>query len=160
MTAAQGSVPHISRHMPAAVSFNWLHIRRDIAAVDGVNAKVAILLTRAVGTMWSFWVFDGIALISLPTAIRTGNPTVIINWVSSNWLQLVLLPAVMVGQRLQNVAAEQREAALSDHMDLVVDRLDCSTEGGLAEVLAAVGEARKDFARTIQAITGAAGGKT
>jgi hypothetical protein len=138
MTADQGYAPHTSRHMPAAISFNWLHIRRDLAAVDGLNAKTAILLTRAVGTMWAFWVFNGIALVSLPTAIRTGNLTVIINWVSSNWIQLILLPALLVGQRLQNVAAEQREASLAGHMDLVVDRLDTRTAGGLAEVLEAV----------------------
>jgi hypothetical protein len=51
-----------ARHMPAAISFNWMHIKRDINAVDGFNAKFAILLTRAGGTMWAFWVFNGIAL--------------------------------------------------------------------------------------------------
>src|SRR5713101_7293741 len=70
-------------------------IRRDIAAVDGFNAKVAVVLTRVVGTMWTFYVFNGIALISLPSAINSGNLTILINWVSSNWIQLVLLPALM-----------------------------------------------------------------
>jgi hypothetical protein len=72
------------------------------------NARVATLITLAVGTVWCFYVFNGIALVSLPTAIRTHNLTVLINWVSSNWIQLILLPALMVGQRVQGEAADAR----------------------------------------------------
>lgn len=123
------------RHLPKVVSLNLVHLRRDLAAIDGFNAKFALLLTRAVGTMWCFWVFNGIAVVSLPTAIRTGNPTVLINWVSSNWMQLILLPAVMVGQNLQAVTGDARQQVLGQHMDLVVDRLDTRTEGGITDIL-------------------------
>lgn len=132
----------VARHIPKAIDFNLLHLRRDLAALDGFNAKVALLLTRAVGTMWCFWLFNGIALTSLPSAISQGSPTVMVNWVSSNWIQLVLLPALMVGQRLMQVQSDHMMALMSDHMDLVVDRLDTQTAGGLAEVLAAVREVR------------------
>src|ERR1700747_1375793 len=95
-------------HLPAIVRISPAAIRRDLQRVDGINAKVAVILTGVVGTMWCFWAFNGIALVSLPSAIKTGNPTVVVNWVSSNWIQLILLPALMVGQRLQATSSDAR----------------------------------------------------
>ena len=54
------------------------------------------------------YVFAIIALISLPSAITSHNLTVIIAWVSSNFLQLVLLPVIIVGQNLQAKASDKR----------------------------------------------------
>ena len=100
-----------TRHyLPALLRLHPRQFRDDLRAADSVNAKVAVVLTRVVGTMWCFWVFNGIALISLPTAIQTSNLTIMINWVSSNWIQLILLPALMVGQNLQSTAADARAA--------------------------------------------------
>jgi hypothetical protein len=113
-------------------------IRRDIAAVDGFNAKVAVVLTKVVGTMWTFYVFNGIALISLPSAINSGNLTVLINWVSSNWIQLVLLPALMVGQNLESATADVRAEKTFEATEKILDRLDTHTAGGLRDVLEAV----------------------
>jgi hypothetical protein len=113
-------------------------IRRDLATVDGVNAKVAVLLTKVVGTMWCFYVFNGIALISLPSAINTGQLTVIINWVSSNWIQLILLPALMVGQNVQSAAADARAVKTFEDTERILDRLDTHTAGGLHDVLEAI----------------------
>jgi hypothetical protein len=127
-------------HMPAAISLDLLHLRRDITAVEGFHAKFAVALTRMVGTMWAFWVFNGVALVSLPSAIHQGSLTVLVNWVSSNWIQLILLPALMVGQNLQNAAGDARQEALAGHMDLVVDRLNPHTEGGLKAVLDAIAQ--------------------
>lgn len=120
-------------------------IKRDVRAADSFNAKVAVLLTRVIGTMWAFWVFNGIALISLPSAIQTGQLTVLINWVSSNWIQLILLPALMVGQNLQNIAADARAAKTFEDIETVkadmvtaLDALNTKTEGGLKDVLDAI----------------------
>ncbi len=137
-----GGLPVYARtrhyYLPAMLRISPALIKRDLAAVDGLNAKVAVLLTRVVGTMWAFWVFNGIALVSLPSAIRTGQLTVIINWVSSNWIQLILLPALMVGQNLQNVAADARSAKTFQDVETVLDRLDTHTQGGLKDVLDAI----------------------
>src|SRR5271166_2976337 len=65
------------------------------------NAKVGLLITVGVGTMVCAYVFAIIALISLPAAINSHNLTIIIAWVSSNFLQLVLLPIIIVGQNIQ-----------------------------------------------------------
>ena len=113
-------------------------IKRDLQSVDGLNAKVAILLTKVVGTMWCFYVFNGIALISLPSAIKTGQLTIIINWVSSNWIQLILLPALMVGQNVQSAAADARAVKTFEATERILDRLDTRTAGGLHDVLEAV----------------------
>jgi hypothetical protein len=136
---------HTWRYLPAMLRLSPRQLRHDIKMADGFNAKVAVILTRVVGTMWCFWVFNGIALISLPTAINSGNLTILINWVSSNWIQLILLPALMVGQNLQNVAADARSGKMFDDIEKVkadmttaLDRLDTRTQGGLKDVLDAI----------------------
>jgi hypothetical protein len=54
------------------------------------------------------YVFAVIALLSLPSAISSRNLTIIIAWVSSNFLQLVLLPVIIVGQNIQAKASDKR----------------------------------------------------
>jgi hypothetical protein len=136
---------HTRSYLPALLRIGPGQIKRDVQSADTFNAKVAVLLTRVVGTMWAFWVFNGIALISLPSAINTGQLTVLINWVSSNWIQLILLPALMVGQNLQNIAADARSAktfqgieAVKTDMAIALDALNTKTAGGLSDVLEAI----------------------
>lgn len=74
----------------------------------GFNGRIGLTITTAVGTMICAYIFGVIALISLPSALRSGNLTIIIAWVSSNFLQLVLLPVIIVGQNLQAQAADKR----------------------------------------------------
>ena len=76
----------------------------------GVNGRIGLTITALVGTMICAYVFAGIALISLPSAIKSHNLTIIIAWVSSNFLQLVLLPIIIVGQNLLARAADQRSS--------------------------------------------------
>jgi hypothetical protein len=131
--------PIQARHqLPVVLRLSPRAIKRDVAAVDGFNAKVAVLLTKIVGTMWCFYVFNGIALVSLPSALHTGQLTVIINWVSSNWIQLILLPALMVGQNVQSAAADARAAKTFEDTEKILDRLDTHTAGGLRDVLEAI----------------------
>ncbi len=137
-----------TRHyLPAMLRLKPGQIRADLHAADSFNAKVAVLLTRLVGTMWAFWVFNGIALVSLPSILQAGGLQPLIAWVSSNWIQLILLPALMVGQNLQNAAADARAAKTFDDIERVktdmstaLDKLDCKTEGGLKDLLDAIHE--------------------
>jgi hypothetical protein len=95
-------------------------------AGNGINAKIALLITAVVGTMICAYVFALVALISLPAAISSGNVTTLIAWVSSNFIQLVLLPVIIVGQNIQGKAADARadstykdaEAILSECLQL------------------------------------------
>lgn len=72
------------------------------------NARVGLAITVVVGTMWCAYVFTGIALLSARSAFSTGNLTVIVAWISSNFLQLVLLPVIIVGQNIQAKSADKR----------------------------------------------------
>jgi hypothetical protein len=75
------------------------------SAVDRFNTKVAIVITKAVGSMWCAYAFALFDLISLPDAIRAG-PATIVSWVAQTFLQLVLLSIIMVGQNVQAAAAD------------------------------------------------------
>jgi hypothetical protein len=72
------------------------------------NARVGLGITIVVGTMWCAYLFTVIALISGPSAFSSGNLTTIIAWISSNFLQLVLLPIIIVGQNIQARASDKR----------------------------------------------------
>ena len=80
------------------------------------NDKLAVWIGTHVGSMYCFYLFNVIALLSAKSAFQTHNLVPIINWVSSNWIQLVLLPAIMVAQ---NVAQEATDAkSQADHTTL------------------------------------------
>jgi hypothetical protein len=72
------------------------------------NSRAGLLITVVVGTMWCGYLFAAIALVSLPSAIKSHNLTIIIAWVSSNFLQLFLLPIIIVGQNIQAQASDKR----------------------------------------------------
>ena len=67
--------------------------------------------------MWCAYVFALLALISLPSAIASGNSIIIIGWIAQTFLQLVLLPIIIVGQNVQAAASDAR--AESDHDTLI-----------------------------------------
>ena len=72
------------------------------------NTWLAEKITGAVGTMWAGYLFAALALISLPAAIASRDPLVIVAWVAQTFLQLVLLPIIMVGQTMQGQLTEQK----------------------------------------------------
>ena len=76
----------------------------------GVLDKVAIFITKIVGTMWCAIAFTILTLISLPQAINGGTATTI-SWIAQTFLQLVLLSIIMVGQNLQSRHSELRAGA-------------------------------------------------
>jgi hypothetical protein len=111
----------------------------------GLNGKIGLVITTLVGTMVCGYVFALIALLSLPSAISSRNLTIIIAWVSSNFLQLVLLPVIIVGQNLQAKASDQRavntyedaEAVL--HEAIQIQEHLAAQDAVLAHLIAAVG---------------------
>jgi hypothetical protein len=101
--------PHIAARRadgPAKVADQ---LPRD-SAVNRFNTKVALLITRVVGSMWCAYAFALFDLISLPAAIRGGSAD-FVSWVAQTFLQLVLLSIIMVGQNVQAAAADQRAEA-------------------------------------------------
>jgi hypothetical protein len=109
-------------------------LKQAMGEVDGFNAKLAVLITRLVGTMWCAYLFALIALVSLPDAIKAGRPA-IISWIAQTFLQLVLLSIIMVGQAVQSLASDARAESTFKDTKTVLDRLDVHTEGGLKTIL-------------------------
>jgi hypothetical protein len=72
-----------------------------------MNARFGLKVTLVVGTMWCAYVFTVIALFALPSAIKQGTYFIVV-WLSSSFLQLVLLPIIIVGQNIQATAADKR----------------------------------------------------
>src|SRR6267143_1111730 len=104
---------HLPRHVRNAQIVARIH---GTNAIGRFNAAVAVRVTRIVGTMYCAYVFTLVALVALPAAIEQGSPTVLVNWLSSNFLQLVLLPIIIVGQNV--ISAAQDARAEADHETL------------------------------------------
>jgi uncharacterized membrane protein len=131
------------QHVAAAVKFNPKAIARDVKSVEGFNAKIAVLITSGVGSMACAYTFALLALISLPAAVQLGSVVVIVAWISQTFLQLVLLSIIMVGQRVQATASDARATKQFDDTEIIVDRLDETTAGGIKTVLDEVADLRK-----------------
>ena len=74
----------------------------------GLNGKLGLFLTTIVGTMWAAYLFTVLAIVSFPSAIRSGDSIIIVAWIAQTFLQLVLLPIIIVGQNIQAKAADKR----------------------------------------------------
>ena len=96
------------------------------------NTFVAVKITRIVGSMWCAYAFALISLISLPAAIQTHNPIIIVSWIAQTFLQLVLLPIIIVGQNVQAAASEAEPARIVVARKQDVDP-GCKKKGAAAE---------------------------
>jgi hypothetical protein len=86
------------------------------SAIGRLNAKVGVKITVLVGTMWTAYAFTLLALVSAPTAFRSGDKLIIVAWIAQTFLQLVLLPIIIVGQNV--ISASQDARAEADHLTL------------------------------------------
>ena len=72
------------------------------------NNWLAKKITDGVATMWCAYLFALLALISLPSAIKTHDVVTIVAWIAQTFLQLVLLSIIMVGQNISSAAVQQK----------------------------------------------------
>jgi hypothetical protein len=77
------------------------------SAIERFNTAFALKITAGVGSMWCAYIFAGIALFGLPSAIH-GGVGGIVQWVAQTFLQLVLLSIIIVGQNVQAAASDER----------------------------------------------------
>jgi len=104
--------PHIQARRLAGPVRVADHYGHDAAsAARRFNARLAVVITAAVGTMVCAYLFAALALVSLPAAIKSGDLIVIVAWVAQTFIQLVLLPIIIVGQNVQAKAADARADA-------------------------------------------------
>lgn len=92
--------PHIAERQAHGVHT----IARELT---GFNGWLALKITNSVGTMWCAYAFAGLALISLPDAIKAGTAA-LIAWIAQTFLQLVLLSIIMVGQQVAAAASDKQ----------------------------------------------------
>ncbi len=107
-------------HVPRLVKSHEVHADvHGSSAVGQFNSRVAVLITKSVGTMWAAYLFILIGLVSLPQAWNAfihGDTVTGVAWLSQSFLQLVLLPIIIVGQNV--ISASQDARAEADHETL------------------------------------------
>jgi hypothetical protein len=107
-------------HVPRLVKSRQVHGDVHGTSMFGkFNSQLAVLITKSVGTMWAAYVFVLIGLVSLPQAWHSfmrGDTVTGIGWLSQSFLQLVLLPIIIVGQNV--ISASQDARAEADHETL------------------------------------------
>ena len=145
--------PHFghTRHGQQPVHAHTFDHLPDRTAISRFNSRLGVAITRAVGSMMCAYVFAVLALASLPAILTQAfslhafphwliNASLIalVAWISSYFLQLVLLPIIIVGQNVQSQAADARAAKTFEDCELIADRLDEKTQGGIKAVLDAV----------------------
>ena len=120
------------------------YLKRDTAA-QRFNASFGLKITLLVGTMWCAYLFALIAFISLPSTIKQHSATTLVLWLSSEFIQLVLLPIIIVGQNIQSRAADARATKTFEDVEdarrkieHAIDLLDVNTEGGLHDAVALI----------------------
>jgi uncharacterized protein DUF1003 len=119
-----------------------------------LNARVGLRVTLVVGTMWCAYLFTLIALVALPDAIKQGTYFIVV-WLSSSFLQLVLLPIIIVGQNIQAAASDRRAEDTYKDAEAVLHEAD-----EIQKHLLAQDEAITQIVEQLQKLGGAPSGAT
>jgi len=116
--AQESTVTQSKDHIPELILSQDVHkVVHGDNPLGHFNTRIAVRITKTVGSMWCAYVFALLALISLPAALSTHDPIIIVAWIAQTFLQLVLLPIIIVGQNVQAAASDAR--AESDHKTLL-----------------------------------------
>jgi hypothetical protein len=111
--------PHIEARKAKGPAVSKRHQARK--AELGLNERIGLGVTKRVGTMWAAYVFFGLSLVSLPAALGSGNVIVIVSWVAQTFLQLVLLPIIIVGQNIQAKSSDDRAIATYEDAGAILE---------------------------------------
>jgi hypothetical protein len=71
--------------------------------------RIAKFITEKIGTMICAAIFAIIAFVSLPVVIASHNALIFISWLAQTFLQLVLLPIIILGQNVQSKQTEEMD---------------------------------------------------
>jgi hypothetical protein len=144
--------PHIARHRAGRPA------HQSDAHPTGFNGRLAVLLTKSVGTMICAYVFAILAVLGFPglsvslSSVSYSSSGVTgqqyVQWVSQTFIQLVMLSIIMVGQQILGAASDKRsdqtyedaEAILHECMELQkhLQAQDAALEAMLEKVQATV----------------------
>ena len=109
-----GLYKHVS-HPHKPINVNVEHAKK----LQGFNAKIAVALTRIVGSMPTAYTFVVLAIVGLLAILGVLSPIValLVAWTSQTLIQLVLLPVIMVGQ---NVLNQHQELQSQEQFDTTI----------------------------------------
>ena len=91
----------VAHPRPKPVNINVAR-QQKLGPLDSFGA----FITREVGTMTAAILFTLLTLISLPAALHSHETITIVAWIAQTFLQLVLLPIIIVGQNIQGKHTE------------------------------------------------------
>jgi hypothetical protein len=112
---------HLRSHNPPTAH----QVRRDRAGgskVKAFNSRVALGITASVGTMWCAYIFAVIGIMGVTGAL-TGNVglVLVVGAISGYFLQLFLLPVIIVGQNVQAAASDARAIATYENAVAILE---------------------------------------
>ena len=84
--------------------------------------RLAVRMTMIVGNMWFFWAC--VVMVTIPIFLPAVMP--VVQYISSGYLQLILLPLIMVGQNLLGRHSEEmanQHYAVSEQADSEIDEI-------------------------------------
>lgn len=90
---------------------------------DRFNDRLADLITKVVGTMWAFYLFTALALVSFPSVVKSGDPVVIVAWVAQTFLQLVLLAVLQTSANRSGKAGDARAESTFNDTEAIIHTL-------------------------------------
>ncbi len=96
---------------------------------SGVNMRIAVGLTKSVGTMWTAYSFAVLAIVGLLAILGVLPPLValLVVWASQTFIQLVMLPILSVGQ---NVLGRHAELMAEEQFNTTIN-----TYHGIEEIM-------------------------
>ena len=108
--------PHQHPHTPQKIT-----ITKAEQALKGFNMKLAVVITKDLGTMICAYIFAILAIIGFPGFNAT--PTQYVQWISQTFIQLVALSVLAVGQQVLSkqselMAEEQYHTTMNSYHDI------------------------------------------
>ena len=105
-------------HKPRLITSSSVGSQVHGAGVVGqFNSWLAVAITKGVGTMWAAYIFTLIAVGGAAAVLTNSAFWIAVSvLVSQTFLQLVLLPIIIVGQNV--ISASQDARAEADHLTL------------------------------------------
>ena len=115
-------IPH--PHVPHRITAH--DARSKMREEGGLNTAIAVFLTKHVGTMPIAYAFTLLAVIGLLGIIGILPPVAntLVSWTSQSFIQLVMLPVIMVGQAVLGKHQEMVSEKSYNDIEQVMTHLD------------------------------------
>lgn len=130
----------------------------DVVQRQGLNMRIAVTVTAAIGTMWAFYIFAlwmgswiGWQSLGVARIIKDPYPFAFLLFLG-NIVQLLLMPLIMVGQNVQAAHADARAES-----DFEVNQKAEAEIEKMLEGLRLIDERTLDIVRRLEAVTAAQG---